>query len=42
MHWLVASRAPPPPHHPAAPPAHDNIQDSRFARKAAAEGGKPG
>jgi len=42
MHWLVASRAPPPPHHPAAPPAHDNIQDSRIARKAVAEGSKAG
>jgi undecaprenyl-diphosphatase len=41
MHWLVASRAPPPPVHPAAPPAHDNIEESAIARKAVATGKKP-
>ena len=41
MHWLVASRAPPPPHHPDAPPAHDNITDSKVSQKAVAKGAKP-
>ena len=42
MHWLVASRAPPPPSPAAAPAAHDNIEDSKTAQKAVAEGRKPG
>ena len=42
MHWLVASRAPPPPSPAAAPAAHDNIEDSKIAQKAVAEGKKPG
>jgi undecaprenyl-diphosphatase len=41
MHWLVASRAPPPPEHPSAPPAHDNIEDSKIAQNAVASGKKP-
>ncbi len=36
MHWLVASRAPPPPSPAAAPAAHDAIEDSAAAHKAAA------
>ena len=42
MHWLVAARAPPPPVNPDAPPKPDAIEDSTIAKKAVAEGSKPG